>query len=197
MIKKFLCGTVLAALGTLAQAANVAPTEWEFTWTGFYIFPGGGMGWEDPGLTFTGRFAGTDADADGVLALDEVTSLKFQDDYLDYAACPPATPTFGCNLQSFSYSKAGGLELKAGSVSYSAEPGSEAWWTGHSISYDTSWGIEKTHFGYQMPAEYSTLEFTSFTVKTVTQISPVPEPATYAMLGAGLLLLGAAGRRRK
>ncbi|QCP14538.1 PEP-CTERM sorting domain-containing protein [Pseudoduganella umbonata] len=47
-----------------------------------------------------------------------------------------------------------------------------------------------------MPGEYYTRTFASHTVKTVTQISPVPEPATYAMLGAGLLL-GAARRGRQ
>ncbi|GGY35096.1 hypothetical protein GCM10007387_16330 [Pseudoduganella albidiflava] len=197
MIKKMVCGAVLAAMGSLAQAAAPALTEWEFTWKGFYVFPGGGSGWDDPELTFTGRFAGTDGNSDGILALGELTSLTFEHDDYNYAACPPATATDECNLASFSYSEASGLELKASNVWYSAAPGSEAWWVGESTSYDTSYGIEQVDFGYQMPGEYYTRTFTDYTVKTVTQISPVPEPATYAMLGAGLLLLGAARKSRQ
>ncbi|WP_165497642.1 PEP-CTERM sorting domain-containing protein [Pseudoduganella albidiflava] len=194
MIKKLVCGAVLAAIGTLAQAATPALTEWEFSWKGFSVFQEWEGSYDDPELTVTGKFAGIDADGDGILVKSEVTSLTLDRGSHDYAACPAESPTFTCGLWSFSYSAAGGLEFSAGHTSYSGVPGEDAWWTAHSTTYDTQFGVYERSYGYQWPGEEYSMAFTDYTVKTVTQISPVPEPATYAMLGAGLLLL--AGTRR-
>ncbi|WP_338763040.1 PEP-CTERM sorting domain-containing protein [Massilia sp. METH4] len=197
MILKLISGALLAAVGTLTHAATVAPTQWEFTWKGFSVYEEWIGGHYEPDLTITGRFAGIDANGDGVLEKTEVTSLTIDRSFYDYAACPAQSPEFRCGLWSFTYSAAGGLEFTAGHTSYDGVPGQDDWWTAHSVSYDTSSGIYEKSYGYQWPGEEYSLSFTDSTVKTVKQISPVPEPATYAMLASGLLLLGAARRRRK
>ncbi|OEZ58532.1 PEP-CTERM sorting domain-containing protein [Duganella sp. HH105] len=195
MMKKLVCGALLAACSTFTQVACAAPTEWEFTWTGFRFSYNGYYSVDHPEYQVKGTFAGTDANHDGTLSMNELSSLKI--DFVDYAACPPNTSTYTCRIDNFSYSEAGGLVFGARETVYSDPPNAGIpWWTADSISYDEL-GITKTRFGYQMPPEDMGYYFDSYTTKTVKQISAVPEPETYAMLVAGMMLLGGLARRRK
>jgi|GEM_PF-1646019 len=194
MMKKLICGALLAACSTFAQVACAAPTEWEFTWTGFQISYNGYSYVDSPDYQLKGTFAGTDANHDGTLSMNELSSLKI--DSVDYAACSPNTATYSCSLDSFSFSQAGGLVFHAQQTVYS-DPVSVPWWTATVTEYDTESGFKWTGFGYQMQPEYQAFYFDSYTTKTIKQISAVPEPETYAMLVAGMMLLGGLARRRK
>jgi hypothetical protein len=89
-----------------------------------------------------------------------------------------------------SYSTQGGLDLRTQQISYEENP-----WTGISVTrtttYDTSDAISYFAWGDNVDE----WDVHGFTDETVTSISAVPEP--HALFGAGLLLLGAATRRRE
>lgn len=193
LVRKMTSAAVLALCSSLAQAGAPALTQWEFTWQGFWHWPGGGAGYDDPSAVFKGTFSGIDANADGTLALSELTELTL--DNLNYAACAPETATYQCGINSFEYSTAGGLHFRAGETRYSDEPGTVAWWTAHSRDYNTEQGVSYGTFGYQMPFEERSWSVAPYTTLTVVQVNPVPEPSTFVMLGLGLALLGAAKLR--
>lgn len=86
-----------------------------------------------------------------------------------------------------------GLQIMASREEISSNP-----YTGHE---QESWfwidnlGGDMYYNSSSSSDEFS-LIFTPETVATVTQISAIPEPQTYIIFGAGMLLLGAAARRR-
>lgn len=96
-----------------------------------------------------------------------------------------------CSLRSFSYTPGTTLNFDAvDSVEY-GEYGSG--WTRYGYAYratDSFSFVEESDRSQPRSADYL------FTADTEFAISPVPEPHTYLMLGAGLALLGAAKRRR-
>ncbi|OEZ97839.1 PEP-CTERM sorting domain-containing protein [Duganella sp. HH101] len=185
MLKKIIISGLLAASTTLAHADTPAPTRWAFSWTGFYSTLEYGF---FPDYKYSGTFGGVDADHDGVIALNELTELKI--DGVDYATC-----NGHCGVTSFSYKVGGALSFLAGeSHSYGEYP--EPGWSDTSLEYEAGVAIRYT-VSYQMHYESWTYFFTPATVETITQLTPVPEPESYAMLGAGLLLLAGVARSRK
>lgn len=195
LMRKAISAAVLSLCSAFAQAGAGVPTQWEFAWQGFWYWPGGGSGYDDPNYVFKGTFSGVDANADGTVALNELTELIL--DNTNYAQCAPETATFICGIDSFSYSESGGLHFNAGHTTYSDEPGTVPWWTGRSYTYNTEERIAYSWFGYQMPLEERSWSVAPYTTMTVKQVSPVPEPGMLAMLGVGLTLLGATKLRRK
>jgi PEP-CTERM motif len=193
IVRTLLSAAVLAVCSSLAHASAPTLTQWEFTWQGFWYSEGGGAGHDDPSALFKGTFSGIDANSNGILALTELTDFTL--DNSNYVKCPPATATYQCGISTFEYSTAGGLHFNAGATRYSAEPGTVAWWTAESRDYNTELGVQDVTFGYQMPAEGRSWSATSYTTLTITQVSAVPEPSTFVMLGLGLTLLGAATLR--
>lgn len=80
-----------------------------------------------------------------------------------------------------------------------------AYWSGFDTSYFSSFtytGLNSvedyyvTVYGWPDPMSTGTGNYT-MTLSTAPSIAPVPEPETYALMLAGLGLLGIAGRRRK
>jgi hypothetical protein len=100
-----------------------------------------------------------------------------------------------CGVTSFSYKVGGALSFRAGeSHSYGEYP--EPGWSDTSLEYEAGVAIRYT-VSYQMHYESWTHFFIPATVVTITQLTPVPEPESYAMLGAGLLLLAGVARSKK
>lgn len=189
MLKKLFNAAVLAACCMSAQSAMA--DEWEVTWTGFEIISPWGM-YFSADATHTARFSGVDDNHDNILSLDELDSLKIG--WQNVTSCPGEN--YSCGVSAFSYSVTGGVQFSA---FYRASY--EDQWSGtidtdnygYTVGGDFSWD----HWGQGSSDEWWVHAFTSQTVETVTLISSVPEPATYAMFGAGMLLLGAAARRRQ
>ncbi|WP_338771297.1 PEP-CTERM sorting domain-containing protein [Massilia sp. METH4] len=188
-IKHVLKGAVLAACCALAQSAMA--DEWAFEWRGFQINNPDGS-YFDANFDYKGTFTATDANHDNAITLEELTSLKIWGQ--DLLVCPWEGES--CGVSAFSYNAASGLQFSA-YYYYSYE---DEW--SHSIdtdayTYDARESFTWNHSGQGSVNEWYTRDFTPQTVETVTLISSVPEPTTYAMLGAGLLLMGAVAKRRK
>ncbi|OEZ52492.1 MULTISPECIES: PEP-CTERM sorting domain-containing protein [unclassified Duganella] len=185
MLKKMIVSGLLAASATLAHAETAAPSRWEFSWTGFQL---SSVFQFQPDVTHGGTFGGVDANHNGAIELGELTELKI--DGFDYATCGGE-----CGVKSFSYSQGGGLNFVAGKTErWGTPPGPD--WAIYTVEYNTDFGIEYES-AQQMHHDWEGAYFTSETVKTITQLTPVPEPESYAMLGAGLLLLAGVARSRK
>lgn len=185
MLKKIIIGSLLAASVTLTHAETTAPSRWEFSWTGFYMEADYRF---RPDLNYTGTFGGVDANHNGVIELGELTELKI--DGVDYATCSGQ-----CGVKSFSYAPGGELNFVAGKTErWGTPPGPD--WSEQKVEFNTDVGVLVTG-AREMSTEYDGRYFTTDTVKTITQLAPVPEPETYAMLGAGLLLLAGVARSKK
>ena len=78
-----------------------------------------------------------------------------------------------------------GSQTQAAMLAYQRAPGSDTWL----LAFDAN----ASPFQSQAAG---TLDYNDMVVK-IESITPVPEPETYAMLGAGLLLMGFVARRRQ
>lgn len=173
-----------AALLFAGVAAHAQPTHWTFSYTGFYDREAAQF---LPEMTLSGSFAGTDADADGVLERDELTSLTIGT--RDYVACGASSnATYHCGADSFTFSPESGLSFSAGE--YGGDP--EGWvGSGHLVTSGQSL------YDYQFNPNTTTEHHLDWTAATnFSMMSAVPEPAPYAMLVAGLAGLGLVGRKR-
>lgn len=197
MLKQLMYGSVLAACCSLAQASAVAPTQYAFSWTGLEVAETNSMPWFDAARTVSGTFAGVDANHDNALELNELTDLTING--TEFVNCGDNSGYDSCGVSAFSFSRQGGLQLNAQRTVYFSPPGPDDWSAGRT-SYDIrrdSGYIEDVSFGQMQPPEGREMYFTPQTVTDIHQVSAVPEPQTWAMLGAGMLLLGALAQRRK
>lgn len=185
MLKKIIISGILAASAALAHAESPAPSRWAFTWTGFYLDMESSF---KPNASWSGTFGGVDANHDGVLALNELTELTIEG--VDYATCQG-----NCGVTSFSYVPGGELSFLAGER-HSWSDNEWPYYYASSLEYEAGVAIRfADQFG--MHYESWTYFFTPQTVTTITRLAPVPEPESFAMLGAGLLLLAGVARSRK
>ena len=185
---KFVCASLLALCGTLAQAE---PGQWAFSYTGFY---GEQEATFLPWHSLSGSFAGEDSNHDGRLERTELTSLKIG--LVDYIGCE-TTEFHTCGTEQFQFTLPGlglaaaaapALSFKLGFSSHDPE-----WFLGAGRAITT--GL--SDYSYMRdPSKFVEATY-SWRPETLLSVAAVPEPASWAMFGAGaVVLLGAARRRR-
>ncbi len=180
MLKQLINAGILTCLCGTAQAAET----WNFSYQGFLDSRDGLFHAE---RRVTGSFVGDDMNANGIVERSEITSLIL--DGQDYVLCEPRTNSYYvCAIEAFTFSDAAGLTFTAG------ERGKDPEGLVGGGHYFTT-GDGEYHYSYRPGFD----EHYSFrwTPQTTFTIAAVPEPSTWAMLGAGLLLTAGAARRRR
>lgn len=175
---------LLAAALMLGTAAGVsAQTRWDFAYSGFHYQEGDIF---VPSARIDGSFEGSDANGDGILQRQEVTS--FVVDTLEYVNNPDGCRVSSCSLLDFSYG------IRSGKLDFVST------WT-YSDDFNYSVGrIETGKFslveGFNGSGEWSQSVY-SWTEQTAFWINPapVPEPASMVLLAAGVLVVGVWRRR--
>lgn len=191
MMKKMMCGLALMGCALSSQAA-VQGFDWSYT--GFLPSyhserqPWPEYGPFDPGYTISGRFFAEDRDLDGVFSFAEVTSFT-----IDGQSFTNCTGERECSFRAFSYTPGGALTFYAfDSVEYGTYGSG---WSRTSRSYNAARSFNTSYENDWSSSGQSGIS-RDFTAETKFAISPVPEPQTWLMLGAGIALLGAVKRRR-
>lgn len=182
MLKQLACAAVLA----VSAAGVSAQTHWDFVYTGFEHQETGIF---DPSYRMQGSFDGVDADLDGILQHDEVTSFTL--DGREYVA-DPENCVSSCALLSFSYG------TRSGTLNFES-----SWSYVDDFNYSQKYvkaGVRSVQQGENGSGEYfinSYLWTNQTTFWIDPAVAPVPEPSTMAMLGAGLLAVGLVRRRER
>lgn len=188
---------LLALLAGSAWAAHAEPVNRAFTYTGFYASQTTTHRFEGtthtegflPDAQITGAFSGNDEDGDGILELDELSSLVADD--TQYLWCVQNPSPYGrCSIGHFSY------DLGSQALSFAGSwNGNDEFFSGWGGAIST--GASATFYSYSDFAESTrTYTWTDATRLSFTQLPPpVPEPAMGAMALGGLVLL--AWRRRR
>lgn len=171
MLKKLLSAALLASPFTLAHADS-----WYFEYQGFYDPQVQAF---DESMVLSGWFAGEDLDANGSIDTPELT--EFHAGGTDYMRCGGQLV---CIVDAFVYAPGGQLDFTVARFFYG-----DGFTSGHTIVAGdriSEYVNENGNTNYM--AEWLWTDATTFS------ITPVPEPATWMMLGAGALLMAA--RRR-
>ncbi|MFP5390701.1 MAG: PEP-CTERM sorting domain-containing protein [Gammaproteobacteria bacterium] len=172
-MRKLLIGAALLISLSPLQAAEQT-FEWSFKNFGDY------WGYDIISeTTISGTFAVDDLNGDGKFEQSELKLFEYQG--YDLTTCS------GCTISRFSFDPAGALDFGIRrDVSYEY---------GRSITVvDVGAYYANVFFPYSgEPGEFGG----RWVDQTVATVTAVPEPHTYMMLGAGLLALAGAARRRK
>lgn len=176
---------------SLGMAQQATADTWQFSYTGFYNEQNYTF---DPNYVISGSFSGTDTNHDNVIELSELSSLNISSD-AGYLTCGGDNNAYHYCGMSFSYNP-GTRKLYFNVLETGTDPEGIR---NTFVSVET--GAEYTDaifFPWQTRynAQYSWTADTAFAV-TGPGTAPVPEPGTYAMLLAGLGLVGAFARRKR
>jgi hypothetical protein len=173
----------------LAGLPARADTFWTFGYTGFLLKETGEF---QPGYRLDGFFAGTDANADGVIAKDELSRFNLNGfDYFEgsFYGCYGSW----CNLNAFSYRPGDGQLSFDADWHYSDEAVYTSTRTVTGLSH-----LSHEERGYPRMDQVSNYTYL-WTDQTRFAIAPppVPEPAMAALLAGGMAVLGVARVRRQ
>jgi hypothetical protein len=187
--KRLLAGAALLAAHACALAD---PSTWTFAWHGWY--DKGGNQVADPGLG--GTISGEDRDGDGAIGLTELVSfqLRHASFSTDVLGCVNGPIEDYCRMAHFRFAPTappgGTLDFRLDWI-YDPDPFVEKRMTlvtGERYDLMERWSKDYNYVNYQWGAG-STL--------AITQVAPVPEPAAWMMLAAGLAAAGALRRRAR
>lgn len=179
MKKLLLLPGLLLALGSGAAHA----TTWTFTYQGFER-----EGAFDPDYRLTGSFTASDLDQDNVIELHELTSLL-----LDGRVYVGRDNGSGIKYtaKTFRYTLTGNLQF---STNYLYRDEALRLY-GETFSGD--YILETSSHYFTGEGYWHMMRWTDATTFTISPAPAVPEPASFAMLGVGTLLLGARQWRRR
>jgi len=182
MLRKLVSAAVLAAV---AGGAHAEATTWNFAYQGFYDETNAVF---DPSFRISGSFTAEDLDRDGTIRVDELTQFEVWNTSLLAPECAMGMG-LRCYINAFTYRLDGKLDFDA--ERYYLDEFS----SGSGKNIKTGEKAEDWGFGAFGDRSY----VYRWTDQTTFAISPppVPEPSTYAMLGAGMLLLAGWRGRRK
>lgn len=156
----------LALAASLFTATGARADSWAFSFTNLCS--------PDTCIELDGHFSGQDSNGDGHVALEELTALEaggYQ--FFPTWTSLPGDPPSGGSTVSFDYAIGGQLNFSGGAFYYR-------------IAVSISTGSFVDIVG-PIPEAGTYL----WTPETVQRVTPVPEPATAALFGLGLLALGA------
>ncbi len=189
MLKKAIACALL--LGAAMGGAHAAEQTWKLTWTGFDQIDGGWWGkapavW-NPNKTLSTEFTGSDLNGNGMLELPELSHLSINtgNGAWNALACLGTSECKG----EFEFGPNNILDFHLKQFWSTEYTYSEAW-----FHVGNTFGSRYTSTGsIQSEVNYAWTPATTLVV-----VAPaVPEPAEWAMFGAGAAVLGAAVRRRR